>query len=139
MVLLALGEKNIMNINAAFSSQFLRAVDIGTATPTVTIKSVDIEELGQGKDKKSLPVVRFEGKDAGLVLNKTNASIIAAALGEETDDWVGRKITLRVEDVPFKGDIVAAIRVSIPQQDERKPDSVDLDNPKQVEDEDVPF
>lgn len=125
-----------MNINAAFSSSYIRAVDIGSNTPRCTIKSVEMEEVGQGADAKSLPVVRFENKDAGLVLNKTNGSIIAAAFGPETTDWIGREIVLRVEKVSYKGDLVDGIRASVPQQDEQKQSPVDLD---QTGEDDVPF
>lgn len=124
-----------MNINAAFSSKYLRAVDIGSKTPRVRIKSVGLEEVGQGADAKQLPVVKFENKESGLVLNKTNGAIISDAFGPETDDWTGREVELRVEKVGYKGDLVDGIRVSVPQQDERKPE-VDLDQPQ---DDDVPF
>jgi hypothetical protein len=39
-------------------------------------------------------VVYFQGKQKGLVTNKTNANNIAALYGDDTDDWIGQKIML---------------------------------------------
>ena len=68
-----------------------------------------------GNDDK--PVVYFENKEKGLVLNKTNATVIAAGYGPETDGWVGKPITLYPAKVSFQGQMVAAIRVELPVQD----------------------
>jgi len=46
-----------------------------------------------------------------VVLNKTNAKIIASLHGNETDDWPGKKIILYATEVDFRGEIVDAIRV----------------------------
>lgn len=123
-----------MNINAAFSSNYLRAVDIKGKDVRVTIESFNIETIGQGADAKELPCLRFKGKDAGFVLNKTNANIIQGALGDETDDWAGREIELFVAQVVYKGDTVDGIRCRIPQQQEQAA-PVNLDHPA----DDVPF
>ena len=124
-----------MNINSAFPSAYLRSVDIKGSRPTATIESCELEPVGQGADQKDLPVLRFKGKDSGLVLNRTNANVIIAAFGDETAEWIGRDIEIFVTEVQYKGDVVDGLRVSVPKQDEKKP-VVDLDT--DVEDE-VPF
>jgi len=43
-----------------------------------------------GQANEARPVVYFQGKQKGMVLNKTNAAILAAAYGKETDGWMGR-------------------------------------------------
>lgn len=98
-----------MNINAAFPGTYLKAGDLQGRRVTVTMSHVNIEELG-GEHK---PVLYFEGKERGLVLNKTNANIIAELHGPETDDWVGHKITIYPARVEFQGKIVDAIRVDL--------------------------
>ena len=98
-----------MNINAAFPGSYLKAGDLQGRRVTVTMAHVAIEELG-GEHK---PVLYFEGKERGLVLNKTNANIIAELHGPETDDWAGRKITIYPARVEFQGKIVDAIRVDL--------------------------
>ena len=58
----------------------------------------------------------FQGKEKGLVLNKTNANNIAYVYGDETDDWRGQEITLFEAMVDFQGKTVPAIRVRAPQR-----------------------
>jgi hypothetical protein len=58
-------------------------------------------------------VIYFNNAQKGLVLNKTNASRIAAVLGDDTNNWLGKEVMLDVETVPFRGEAVPAIRVRI--------------------------
>jgi hypothetical protein len=100
-----------MNINSAFPSKYLRAADLGQATPTVTIAKVTSETVGE--DQRL--VVYFVGKDKGLVLNKTNANAIADILGDEdTDNWPEGRIKLVTAKVDFQGKRVLAIRIDEP-------------------------
>lgn len=96
-----------MNINEAFPSNFLKASDLAGGQPTVTISHIKTEEIGE--DRKM--VLYFVGKEKGIVLNKTNATNIAAAYGPETDDWTGQKVTLFTSWVDFQGKSVEAIRI----------------------------
>lgn len=98
-----------MNINAAFPSTYLKASDLQGRRVTIGIDRVAIEDVG-GEHK---PVLYFLGRDRGLVLNKTNGSIIAEMYGPETDDWHGRSITLYPARVEYQGKIVDAIRVHL--------------------------
>ena len=99
-----------MNINDVFPSKFLKAADIGGSTPTVTIDQVKMEDIGE--DRRA--VVYFVGKDKGVVLNKTNSSNIADAYGPDTDDWIGKTVTLFTAWVDFQGKSVEAIRIRRP-------------------------
>lgn len=103
-----------MKIGAVFSS-YLKADDLGTSKPVVTIDRVVVEVIGQEKDKK--PVVYFEAKEKGLVLNRVNADSITEIAGsDETDDWAGVQIQLYVDPkVMFQGKKTPAIRVRAPQ------------------------
>lgn len=109
-----------------FPSKWLKADDLQNRTITVTVDGIELEEVEQGKPKR--PVLYFVGKDKGLVLNKTNASMIAAFHGDDTDGWRGKELKLRSEKVSFRGDIVDAIRVHVDQQP-----------PPAGEDDDPPF
>jgi hypothetical protein len=124
-----------MNINSAFSSNYLRAVDIKGQDVRVTIESFKIESIGQGSEAKELPVLRFKGKAAGFVLNKTNANIIQVAFGDETDDWTGKQVELYVTQVGYKGEMVDGIRCKVPQQ----PAQIEAVNLDQPDGDDVPF
>lgn len=97
-----------MNINDVFSGNYLKADDLKGASPTVTIREVEIREFDDGKKI----LIHFQGKDKCLVCNKTNASILAENLGStDTDDWVGKRVQLVVKKVEFQGKLVPAIRV----------------------------
>jgi hypothetical protein len=104
-----------MNINTAFPSKYLKAADLGDARPVVTISHVDMEQM-PGDAKEMRPVVFFEGKQKGVVLNRTNSKAIEAIAGSaETDDWAGVQVQLYVAIVSFKGEEVEAIRIKAPQ------------------------
>ena len=65
-----------MNINELYPSDYLKAADI-TQPVVMTIRTVTQEEIGPDKTLK--PVVFFNEKSRGLVLNKTNATMISHA------------------------------------------------------------
>lgn len=102
-----------MKVSDAFPSNFLKAEDLDGKTVTVTISEVTLEDLGQGKKKETKLVAAFRGKDKKLVLNKTNSSTIAKLYGDDTDDWIGQRISIMPREVEFQGDMVLAIRVSL--------------------------
>jgi len=101
-----------MKMSEMYPSRFLKAEDFAEdERKTFTIKSVDLEELGQGK-KETKPVVSFRDSEKGLVLNKTNGAVVAEMYGDDTDEWTGKKITLITLEVDSFGDVVRAIRIS---------------------------
>ena len=67
-----------MRVSAAFPSPYLKASDLQGRRIPVKILRVEMQELGD----ELKPVVYFEGKAKGLVLNKTNANTISAAKGD---------------------------------------------------------
>ena len=113
-----------MNINSAFPSNYLKASDLGEAQPVVTIDRVTVEPVGRDKEMK--PVVYFQGKTNGIVLNKTNSKKIAEIAGShETEDWTGVQIKLYATEVEFSGEQVEAIRIKSPKQAKAKPKPVE--------------
>lgn len=104
-----------MNINTAFPSKYLKAADLGDAQPVVTISHVEME-LMPGDAKEMRPVVFFENKQKGVVLNRTNSNAIAQIAGTpETDNWGGTAVQLYAAMVSFKGEEVEAIRIRAPR------------------------
>ena len=59
--------------------------------------------------------MRFHETDQALVLNKTNASVLVDAWGEEMDDWVDHVIILKPDKTDFQGKRVDCIRVALPK------------------------
>ena len=78
-----------MRISDAFPSNYLKAADLQSKDVRVTIDKVMMEEIASGEHK---PVVYFRGHDKGLVLNKTNGNNIATGFGDETENWLRRRI-----------------------------------------------
>ncbi len=103
-----------MNIDSTFPSTYLKAADLQGRPVRVIMRNVVMETVGT--DQK--PILYFEGKTKGLVVNKTNATTIAYAYGKDTDDWAGGEIELFMAMVDFQGRTVEAIRVRVPP---RKP------------------
>lgn len=96
---------------------------------TAKIASVAFERIGN--DEKL--VVYFEDKQKGLVLNKTNAVMIAEIVGsDDTDAWQGVAIVIYPTKTDFQGKRVDAIRVDWPA-DAVKPKMVTADG------DDIPF
>lgn len=102
-----------MKLSDAYPSNFLKADDLRGSPTTVTIESVELEEVGQGRDKESKLVIAFHGKGKKLICNKTNATTIAKLYGDDTDSWIGQRITIAPREVEFQGEMVLAIRVSL--------------------------
>ena len=98
---------DMVNINEAFPSDYLKAADLQNRRIKLVIESVRLEVVGE----KEKPVVYFKHKDKGLVLNKTNAGTLQAMYGPETDDWIDQKCVLFPSQVMYEGKMVPAIRV----------------------------
>jgi hypothetical protein len=107
-----------MRISSAFPSEYLKAADLQGRSVRVVMDRVEMKDIG-GDHK---PILFFQGKEKGMVLNKTNANNIAVVYGDDTEDWSGREIVLFEAMVDFQGKTVAAIRVRAPQAKDRRPD-----------------
>lgn len=108
-----------MKIGAAFPSKYLKASDLGDKSYVLTMDKVTIEDVGKTKDER--PILYFLKADKGLVLNKTNANIIAKLYGDDTDAWEGQQIELYPTMVDFGGEQVEAIRVRAPRVNKGAP------------------
>src|SRR5258708_5408711 len=103
-----------MKIFAAFPSKYLKAADLHDKQIQAVMSHVLLEEL-QNKDGTDLcPILYFDGVSRGMVLNKTNAKVIAAAYGDETDEWAGKPIVLFPAMVAYGAETVEAIRLKVP-------------------------
>lgn len=101
---------NNMDINEAFPSKWLKATEF-EEDMILTMNIVQMEDIGQGEDKETKPVLYFKETDKGLVLNKTNATTITTLYGSNTTKWGGKKIALFPTEVAFGGKQTLAIRV----------------------------
>ncbi len=87
----------------AMGGDYIAAVELGDSTPTVRISATikkRIASMGDGdapgRERDRL-VIYFHGSDRGWILNRTNATCIAAMFGERTGGWIGKRVTLCAE------------------------------------------
>ena len=124
----------MVNINAIFQSDYLKADDFGgidSKPVLVTVKDVTLEAM---QDSTQKLCVHFKEYEKSLLLNKTNATNISAAYGPETDGWLGKQLVCYVAMVDYQGRSVEAIRVRIPKPGFVKPAPV-----AHEPDDEVPF
>lgn len=85
-----------MNAELLHQSDYIKAVDFGGKDVTVEIQEVNLEVLedtkGVKKKKGTISLVR--PADKKWVLNVTNLRCLIAMFGKETDDWIGKRVTL---------------------------------------------
>lgn len=101
-----------MKITDAFPSNYLKSTDLQGRSVRVQIDRVQTEELG--RDRETKPILYFQGKSKGMVLNRTNAMVIAAAYGDDTENWTGAEIELYAAIVEMGGKQMEGLRVRIP-------------------------
>ena len=97
-----------------YDRNYLYAFDLCGRDVTVTIASVKAATVkdSEGKDQKK-PIIHFaEGREKrGLVLCKTNGATIAALYGNNTDKWIGKRISLFPTTTSAFGKVVECIRI----------------------------
>jgi hypothetical protein len=133
-------------IGKMFPGKYLKAEDIGNREVSVTIRKVVVETI-KGKDgNEDKYVVYFDGKQKGLILNKTNATKIAAVAEEpDSKNWSGVDIVLYSTLVSFGSGEVQAIRVKAPNGNGSADTGVDANETDDgtedavVESDDIPF
>lgn len=98
-------------------SKFLKKEDCGPGI-LVTIKDVRQENVAkEGAPEELKWCMHFAETEKPMVLNNTNAQIIAAVCGsEQTEDWVNSKIVLYNDpNITFQGKLVGGIRARAPK------------------------
>jgi hypothetical protein len=98
-----------MKVSEEFPSKYLKASDLNGSQPTLKIESVLKEEVGRDNQQKM--VTYFEGRQKGLVLNKTNSNTLTYKFGDDTDEWIGKSVQLYSEPVYFQGKTTDGLRV----------------------------
>lgn len=84
-----------MDYDQLFPGRFMKAGEFQGRAVTLTIASVEIEELPQDQGKAKVKgIISFRETKKGLVLNRTNGECFKALFGRETDGWIGKAVTL---------------------------------------------
>lgn len=101
-----------MHYRLMYPSEYLNAADLMGKDVKCVIESVVLEQVpGVDGQKKEKPVLRFKGKQKRFPLPKTCAKEIAKRHGKDTDDWVGKTITIYPTECMAFGQNVECIRV----------------------------
>lgn len=100
-----------MNVNEIYpnKSATLKAADLNGKAVKVVVSGADVAEFDNGNKL----VLKFKDKEKGLVLNKTNANIIASHFGPDSDGWTGKEIIVYPDKTTFGGEIVDCLRVRV--------------------------
>lgn len=100
-----------MNVDEIYpSTKSLKAADLQGRTVGVVIENFEVKKFDNGNKI----ILSFAGKEKTLVVNKTNAKIIATAYGVNTEGWLGKKIEIYPDKTMFGAELVDCIRVRIP-------------------------
>lgn len=99
-----------MKVASLFPSKFLKSADLQGRSVIVTIDRVVMENIQSQEGTETKPCVYFKESERGMVLNQTNANMLAEDYGDDTDRWVGQKIELYPARVQFGAKMVDAIR-----------------------------
>ena len=128
-----------MKISEMLASNWLRKEDLADPVggEVFTIKKLTEELVGQ--DQQSKWACHWRERDvAPLLLNKTNLRILAAMLGDDTDDWIGQEVEVYHDPtISYGGQLVGGLRVRPPRPP--KPRQARQRPPADLPNDDVPF
>ena len=110
-----------MNIFKTELFKYLEGLMIKDRPVTLTIKSIDLEEISNGKTTEIKVIIHFAESDKMYIPNKTAAKQIVKFFGGETDNWIGKRITLYAEFGKWFGKESWAIRVDGRLPDQKQP------------------
>lgn len=77
---------------AGSESKYLKAADLKGKKVRLTIAKVELVQFEDDGKTKTKPVIFFEGKDKGMVLNPTNTDTLCHEFGYQSDDWIGKEV-----------------------------------------------
>lgn len=109
------GGDDMPHIGELIKGKFLGTGDIKAPT-RVTVRAIVPEQLRSGESKQQKYIIYFDELPKGLPINRTILKVMAAAFGEYTEQWVGKRVRLYVDaTVEFAGRTVGGVRVQVPR------------------------
>lgn len=95
-------------------SKFLRKEDFDEDR-IMTIRGVKLEDM-PGDDGQQKWVLYFREEAKGMALNVTTIRVLEKAFGDDSDQWVGKKVKVYVDpNVSFGGRVVGGLRLMPPK------------------------
>lgn len=108
-----------MKLNNMFPRKYANGADLNGQSVTVTVDSMTIEKLSPhpGQPPMDRFILYFAETQKGVILSRTLAEQIASILhSDDTDQWIGKKITLFPQPLTVAGKSRIAIRAKKPAQ-----------------------
>ena len=97
-----------MKTSDMIQSKYLKKDDFSTPA-VMTIKGCTMEDVGQGDTRW---ILWMHERPKGLVLNVTKIRQLEASYGQDTDQWLGKKVKLSHDPtVMYAGKIVGGIKL----------------------------
>lgn len=107
----------------------------------VTVEHVSVQSVGKADEEKQKKLeLRFVGKEKTLLLNITNANMMAEVTRtRDYEQWVGHRVLMYRTMTDFAGKRVAAIRLDHPPASKAPAPPPPPPPPFEATDDDVPF
>lgn len=106
-----------MHYRKLYNSDYIGSYDLDGKDTVLTIEAVNktpvFNPSTQQDEEKA--VVTFKEAKKAWIMNRTNGDAIASLYGEDTDNWIGKQITLTTAKVKAFGKVQDAIRVKLPE------------------------
>lgn len=103
------------DLDQAYGSKYLSAIDVGDRKIRTKIMKVRKEEMRAENGKTRMKFVLFlEALDKPMVLNATNKDALVDKLGRTPANWIGASIGIFVDpNVTFAGKHVKGLRLRV--------------------------
>lgn len=102
-------------------SKYMRKEDIEEDT-IMTIKDCTLEDVGQDQQKEQRWALWFKEFPKAMILNVTTIRVLEQAFGDDTDDWMGKRVKVYVDpNVSFQGRVVGGLRLRPPPKQVKTP------------------
>ena len=102
-----------MKLAEMFPKRFATGEDLQGKAVTLTVEGVDSEKMRPQRNAPEVDrwVLYFKETKKGVILSRTLAYQIAAILGsDDTERWIGKRVTLYPQPMNVAGKPVVAIR-----------------------------
>jgi hypothetical protein len=132
-----------MKAGAMTESKFLKKEDLDYDNGNlVTIAKIEQQNVALQDSEEDLKwCMYFKEFKKPMVLNSTNIQLTVKATGtDETDEWIGKKIVIYVDDnVSFGGKLVGGIRIRRAKQPSQPAPTGKRSFEQELDSDDPPF
>lgn len=101
-----------MKLNEMLESKYMKQADVSDeeVVTVETLKKVNVARDDEDPDYRW--TVKFQEHKKSMVVNATNLKRMFKFLGDDSDEWPGKKIVLYVDpNIEFGGNIVGGLRL----------------------------